>query len=239
MRKFNNDFIGYLTDTSLKFSGSDNEDRFEKNLKTQPHDWYYRNAEITYDYNDYGHRCKNLSEIDLDNYILFSGCSHTEGIGLELEKTFPYLISNTLGIDYYNLALGGSGIDTMAYNLIAWINTVKKPPKAVVITWTYETRFLSIHDDNSVTLNLAAATPAGRISPVNSTARFMILGEDIGYFASKKKLCQKMTRLCYNDSTIIETNVDDHSNFDFARDLMHLGIMSHQVIAKKILDKLK
>jgi hypothetical protein len=238
--RFNQGFIGYNPNQSLKFSGSDNEDRFEKHSKTQPQDWYYRNAEITYDYNEYGHRCKNVSEIDLDNYILFSGCSHTEGIGLELEKTFPYLISNNLGIDYYNLALGGSGIDIMTYNLIAWINTVKKPPKAVVITWTYETRFLSIRDDDSMSLNLAASAPlSGRISPVDNTSKFMILGEDIGYFASKKKLSQKMIRLCYNDSTIVETNVNNHSNFDFARDLMHFGIMSQQVIAKKILDKLK
>ena len=241
MRKFNNNFIGYPINTSMKFSGSDNEERFEKNLKTQPHDWYYRNAEITYDYNEYGHRCKNVSEIDLDNYILFSGCSHTEGIGLELEKTFPYLISNSLGIDYYNLALGGSGIDTMTYNLIAWINTVKKPPKAVIIFWTYETRFLSMHDDDSVTFRLPTVSGgklSRSISPVDNTSRFMILGEDIGYFVSKKKLLQRMVNLSYSDSNIIDMNITSYSNFDFARDLMHSGIMSQQVIAKKILDKL-
>jgi hypothetical protein len=238
MRKFNGNFIGYPANTSMKFSGSDNEDRFEKNLKTQPQDWYYRNTEITYDYNEYGHRCKNVSEIDLENYILFSGCSQTEGIGLELEKTFPYLVSNTLGIDYYNLSLGGSGIDTMTYNLIAWINTVKKPPKAVVIMWTYDIRFLTMDDNDNVKFNLVGKSSGGYISPVDNTARFMILGEELGYFTSKKKLCQRMVNLCYSDSTIIETSADSHSNFDLARDLMHLGNMSPQVIAKKILDNL-
>ena len=242
MRKFNGDFIGYVTNTSLKFSGSDHEDRFNKHLKTQPKDWYYRNVDITYDYNEYGHRCKNVSEIDLDNYILFCGCSHTEGTGLELEKTFPYLVSKTLGMDYYNLSLGGSGIDVMTYNSVAWSNIVKKPPKAVVIVWTYETIFLSIHDDDNLTLNLPTVGGGGvarRISPVDNTSRFMMLGEDIGYFVSKKKLFQRMVNLSYSDSNIIDMDITSYSSFDSARDLMHSGIMSHQVIAKKILDKLK
>lgn len=231
MRKFNNNFIGHVTNTTLKFSGSDNEDRFNENLKTQREDWYYRNVDITYDYNENGHRCKNISEIDLDNYILFCGCSHTEGTGLELEKTFPYLVSTALGMDYYNLSLGGSGIDVMTYNLVAWINTVKKPPKAAVLVWTYETRFLSIHDDN-VTLHQVAG-------PYNDLSRFMALGQQTGYFASKKELSKRMVRLCYSDSTIIDMDVMDHQKFDLARDLMHLGEMSNRVIAKKIVDKFK
>lgn len=232
MRKFNGDFIGYVTNTSLKFSGSDHEDRFNKHLKTQPKDWYYRNVDITYDYNEYGHRCKNVSEIDLDNYILFCGCSHTEGTGLELEKTFPYLVSNTLGMDYYNLSLGGSGIDVMTYNLVAWSNIVKKPPKAVVIVWTYETRFLSIHDDDNVALHQVAG-------PYTDSSRFMALGQQTGYFASKKELSKRMVKLCYTDATIIDMDVMDHQKFDLARDLMHLGDMSNTVMAKKIVDKLK
>lgn len=232
MRKFNNNFIGHNPNVLLKFSGSDNEDRFNKNLKTQPEDWYYRNVDITYDYNENGHRCKNISEIDLDNYILFSGCSHTEGTGLELEKTFPYLVSNTLGMDYYNLSLGGSGIDAMTYNLVTWINTVKKPPKAVVIVWTYEARFLSMHDDDNVELHQVAG-------PYTDSSRFMTLGQQIGYFASKKELSKRMTRLCYSDSNVIDMDVMDHQKFDLARDLMHSGDMSNKVMAKKIVDKIK
>lgn len=231
MHCFNSNFIGYNANTLTMFSGSDHKERFEQNLKTQPEDWYYRNVSIQYDYNEYGHRCKNISEIDLDNYILFSGCSYTEGIGLELEKTFPYLAANELGVDYYNLALGGSGIDAMTYNLIAWINTVKKPPKAVVIVWTYEPRFLLIENDK-VMFNLAS-------SPNDSITRFMALGGKIGYFSSKKELSRKMIELCYSDSTIVQMNADDIQEFDLARDLGHVGNMSHAIMAKKILNYLK
>jgi DNA polymerase III alpha subunit len=59
--------------------------------------------------------CKSINikieDIDLNNYILFIGCSHTEGIGLELQTTYPYLVSEELKCDYYNLGLGGTGID--------------------------------------------------------------------------------------------------------------------------------
>jgi hypothetical protein len=173
-----------------------------------------------------------VSEIDLDNYILFCGCSYTEGTGLELEKTFPYLVSNTLGMDYYNLSLGGSGIDAMTYNLVAWSNIVKKPPKAVIIVWTYETRFLSIHDDDNVALHQVAG-------PYTDSSRFMALGQQTGYFSSKKELSKRMTGLCYPDSTIVTMDVRDHQKFDLARDLMHLGDMSNKFIAKKIVDQLK
>ena len=42
---------------------------------------------------------------DQDNYILFIGCSHTMGVGLELEKTYPHILSEKLKMDYYNLAV--------------------------------------------------------------------------------------------------------------------------------------
>ena len=92
-----------FSNTTLAYRGLDSEENLHINLASQPNDWYYRNKTITYQYNEYGHRCKSIHDIDLDNYILFAGCSHTEGVGLELETTFPYLVSNQLGNDYYNM----------------------------------------------------------------------------------------------------------------------------------------
>lgn len=227
MSKFNGNFIGHDTNVSLKFSGSDNEDRFKENLRTQPDDWYYRFNEITYDYNAYGHRCKNIEDIDLDNYILFSGCSHTQGVGLELEKTFPYLVADSLGIDYYNLALGGSGIDVMTYNLIAWFNNIKKLPKAVIIVWTYEPRFSLVDDNDNLTFWLPSC-------PNGDVKKFMALGSNIGYFKTKKELSMRMVRSCYSETTLVELEPNAFIHYDMARDLGHHGIISQQLIAKKI-----
>ena len=56
---------------------------------------------------------ERAQEIILNNYILFTGCSHTKGVGLALEDTYPYLLAQKLNCDYYNLALGGTGQDVM------------------------------------------------------------------------------------------------------------------------------
>lgn len=229
--QFNNDFIGYTPNTVLKFCGSDNEDRFNKNLKTQPKDWYYRNVDITYEYNENGHRCKNISEIDLDNYILFSGCSYVEGIGLALENTLPYLMSSELNMDYYNLALGGSGIDTMTYNLIQWFNNVKKLPKAVIIIWSFPTRFLLVEPKS---INFVLPNNSER-----NLLHFMVMGDKLKYFNSKKILNAKMIRSCYRETKVIELETTDMVRFDLARDLGHYGIVSQHRLAKDIIKKLK
>ena len=73
MMQFNENFIGYQPNVTVKFSGGDQELFYEQNLIDQPDDWYYRSTDITYEYNSLGHRCKNIEDIDLDNYLLFSG----------------------------------------------------------------------------------------------------------------------------------------------------------------------
>jgi hypothetical protein len=61
---------------------------------------------IKYDLNSYGYRC---NEFD-DQEILILGCSQTEGHGLPLELTWPYLISKKMNKDYISLAKGGDGM---------------------------------------------------------------------------------------------------------------------------------
>lgn len=239
MRQFNQEFVGdRKPNKTLRYAGSDNENRYLHHLQIQPPDWYYRTTEITYKYNSLGHRCKNIEDIDLDNYILFSGCSHVEGVGLELEKTFPYLVANELGMDYYNLGLGGSGIDVMAYNLIIWLNTVKKLPKAVVILWTYEARFATIQD-NELTFHLPSNTDTKTGKFMSSSGKFMSLGNDINYFNSKKIFNSKIVNSCYSETKLIELESEDFVQYDKARDFMHRGIVSQQMLAEKILTKLK
>ena len=120
-------YIGADPDTQNKFIPGDNYDDFQKNCEKMPDDWYYRNVTITYDINRLGFRFKQPEHIDFDNYILFTGCSHTEGVGLELEKSFPYLISTHYKMDYVNLAASGTGIDILEYNLLTWLSKYKKP----------------------------------------------------------------------------------------------------------------
>lgn len=231
MMFFKDGFMGYAPDSSLKFSGGDAEYRYIANLENQPKDWYYRHTEITYNYNSLGHRCKNIEDINLDNYLLFTGCSHTEGIGLELEKTFPYVVSQTLGIDYYNLAIGGSGSDVMTYNLVVWLNTVKKLPRALIILWPDSARFV-INDEH-----LWSLINSGH-GLDKDFDRFLVLGDQIGYFNTKRELNEKLIKHCYNGTNIVSLGNREFIKVDLARDLSHFGIESNNILAKKIVNQI-
>lgn len=242
--EFNQGFIGYKPNQSLEFSGADNEEALAANLKKLADDWYYRTAEITYNHNSLGHRSIEPQNLNLDNYILFTGCSHTEGIGLELEKTYPYMVADELGYDYYNLAIGGSGIDVMMHNLSLWLGKVKEKPKAIIVQWPNEARFLL--SDELVN----KFRPMGSWTREEKITRFMVEGSINGFFSSRKKIAYKFID-SFNDAIKI-VNVDikyeaaeTMENFillpqlDRARDLVHFGIKSNQVLAKRISDTFK
>ena len=231
MIRFNENFIGCDPNVTVEFAGGDQSFMYEKNLAEQPDDWYYRFNKITYQYNSLGHRCKNIEDIDLDNYLLFTGCSHAEGVGLELEKTFPYIISEQLGMDYYNLALGGSGIDIMTYNLMMWLNTVKKLPKALIVLWPSNTRF-ALNDGEEVSLVNVSSDNEDHL-------RFLALGTDIGYFDSVRSVSERLINTCFNDTTVLNTELWALERFDLARDLAHAGIISNAYLAKKLIRQLK
>lgn len=232
--QYNNDFIGYKDlETIQHFSAGDNEDRYKHNLQSQADDWYYRFNEVTYNINKLGHRSKNIEDIDLDNYILFTGCSHTEGIGLELEKTFPYLTATDLGTDYYNLALGGSGIDVMTHNLMMWIHTVKKLPKALIIMWTQPTRFARLKECGKL---LSLEVPSCATSPDNE--KFMIIGDKINFFETVQSNSKKIINAAYTCKTIhIDTGILQRG--DKARDLAHAGIQSNRKVADQLVQELR
>jgi hypothetical protein len=243
--QFNQGFIGYVPNQSLRFSGSDKEKTFSDNLKKLADDWHYRTAEVTYNHNSLGHRSVEPKNLNLDNYILFTGCSHTEGIGLELEKTYPYLVADTLGCDYYSLALGGSGIDAMMYNLSVWLGKVKERPKAIVVQWPDESRFLLTGE------LVNELRPMGMWSREEEITRFMADGSVNGFFSSRKKIAYKFINSFSDDINIINIEFDATENtenvihvpyfghLDRARDLMHSGILANKKLANDLLTKLR
>lgn len=219
-----------MPDTVHMFSGGDQELMFLENLKTQPNDWYYRFHEISYNYNSLGHRSKNIDELDLDNYILFTGCSHTEGVGLELEKTFPYVTANALKMDYYNLALGGTGIDVMTHNLVIWANTVPKLPKALVILWPQPVRF-SIVNSYPIFPKIQSFLPGN--TPNSDYDRFMVLGEELRFFKSVQAMNTVLIENTYSRTKII--NLYNIPFCDKARDLSHGGIETNKSISDQVI----
>lgn len=214
----------------MEWVNGDTEEVYKKNLCTQPDDWYYKNKKIVYSYNSSGHRCKDIKDLDFDNYILFTGCSHTEGIGLELETTYPYLISKELNCDYYNLALSASGVDTLEYNLLHWFFQFEKKPKYVFIQWPDHSRFISVYPGYKHII------PNGSWCTEESEKKFFVAGESTGFFNARKYISFNLINNVI-DVPIITVNLASLQQYNFsslswrkldtARDLAHYGIKSH------------
>jgi hypothetical protein len=237
-----NDFIGMdQSNTIVPFLGGDFEETFQKNLLSVPADWYYHDVPITYQFNNLGHRSKNIDEIDLDNYILFTGCSHTTGIGLELEKTYPDIVSKKLGCDYYNMSMPGTGIDVLEYNLLTWFAKVKKIPKIVCVQWPDHSRYMSYHPEHEHMIE------RGTWDTQKDNIALVVNCEDSGLFYTRKRLAVNLINNVVN-CPIISFNFGsqqqyDLENFtmrriDLARDLAHAGIKSNEIFANNIYKKM-
>lgn len=240
--KFYDGFIGEdRASSTLEFSGGDNEDMFLENLKTQDADWYYRNAKIYYKFNSFGHRSVEIENLDFDNYFLVAGCSHTQGVGLELEKTYPYLLSEKLKIDYYNLGIGASGLDVMEHNLLLWFHRFKKKPKFVLLQWPDVSRYGScIQADGSHII------PMGAWQDDTVNKKFIIKGLENGMFFARKKLAYKLImetitcpiiNLSYSNQLGYDNDALHFKKVDVARDLSHLGMKSQLLITSALIEQ--
>lgn len=242
MTRINDGFIGNnTTNAKVDYTVGDDEQRYLENLAVQPKDWYYRTHKVTYSYNSLGHRCKNIEDIDTDNYILFAGCSHTEGIGLEIQKTYPYIVSKRLKADYYNLGVSGTGIDVMTHNLTMWYKTVAKPPKALVIMQPEPTRFVTSIEQDYLHERYSS-------DGLMDTARFIVDGDQIGFFETRYRLQMMLIYRLFDQCPIVEMawqpdedkeEVINLTWIDLARDTAHSGIISNHLAAEEVITRLR
>lgn len=93
-------------------------------------------------FNSRGHRCSEIEDIDLRNYILFAGDNVAVDFQNEIEKTYPYLISKILGMDYYNLAIFNGGVECLKFNLLSWLAKIKQQPKLIIISTEFLNSFV-------------------------------------------------------------------------------------------------
>lgn len=237
------DFIGYPENLrNSEFHGvSDSITKYHQSIKTLGTDWEYAKIKFNYVRNSLGHRSKDISQLDTKNYILCTGCSITEGIGIPVEDRYSNLLSSKLGCDLYNLGLGGTGNDVIFYNLVNWFSSIEHKPKLVIIQWTANIRF-STEKNNVIYTH-------GTWEEKN--IEFMDLGEKLNYFQSKtnfhKKLIYKMIDVPILELYAInkldnETTNQDEFIFppdkyiDYARDRMHPGRETNKHYADTIYD---
>ena len=130
----------------VNFTGSDTEELFVENLKTQPENWYYRHHEVKYTLNSLGYRTKQFDNIDWENSIVMFGCSFVHGVGVTDEHTIPYFLEQLSGRPVINMGIGGASIQTTFHNSII-LNDSKYPtPKVIVNVLPALSRYLKYED---------------------------------------------------------------------------------------------
>lgn len=242
MKLYKHGFIGH-DDASITIPWTDPASirRYSELVIENSPEWHFIQTPCTYTYNSLGHRSKEIEEVDLDNYILTLGCSHTEGVGIEEEKRYTPLLANKLKCDYYNMGVGGTGMDVVVHNLVTWFAVIPKKPKLVVIQWPEFTRILTGTDSKHL-------QPRGLWNGNEDYKKFISLGIDLEYFEAKKILNDSLAKavvkdiplvyfglqriIPFNDDTIIRPMVDK------ARDMGHPGNKSNQLFADSIYDHL-
>lgn len=141
------------------------------------------------EYNSLGHRCKEISEINLKNYILFAGDNIGLGLGTPIEKTYPYITAKNLNIDYYNLCIFNGGLDSIRHNLIAWFAKIRQKPKALIISCEFLNSLL-VTDQNydqwsTIDLN------------DDYVRDFINAGNNSGFFTARNVLAEKqLSNVC-------------------------------------------
>ena len=255
MAMLRNGYVSYhhFSNSTLDWIYDSEKTAYDKNLSTAPADWYYRTNAASYKFNNNGHRCENPEEINFNNYALFTGCSYTYGVGVALEKSYPYLASQKLNLDYYNVAIGGCGQDTAFFNLMNWLTTYDKWPQLIVFQWPHYLRVLSLIgsiDQNSAVMN-------GNWHPEKKITEFLIAGEEIRYLQTRQlMLMNTIDNLVKNKTKIIHViNKNPHEDHDLipkfdnivrwqyasndtpARDFSHPGNETHETIANNIVSK--
>jgi hypothetical protein len=118
------------------------------------------NYDIEYKFNKYGHRTKDIEDLEED-FLLTFGCSYTEGIGLRTDQIWTHALKNHLNLDLYNCSKGATGMDIQYYNTTLWKTNKLPLPKLVIAQWPQKTRkmFASNDDDGYVGLRDMSETP--------------------------------------------------------------------------------
>lgn len=236
-----NGLIGYENTGETEFSlyGTDSEKVYIDNLKTQPKDWFYRDNRFRYIRNSNGHRSVEVFELPKD-FILFAGCSLTEGIGVKLQDSYADKVANHFNLGYYNLALNGAGPDLVSHNLSMWFKNIKLLPKYVVIQWPSPHRVFYKSSNNVYPLGPWSCKP-NTVDVISNNAweayGSMITTDFFEHYIEIFKSTFKPL-LEISNIKVFQFTAEDIEIIDYARDLKHPGIESHNKLAEKVIQYL-
>jgi hypothetical protein len=206
--------------------GTDTEELFHQNLKSQPEDWQWRSQQITYKLNSQNYRAPEWSDVDWSNSIVMFGCSQVFGVGVDEDQTLSYYLSQLLNKPVINLGIPGGS------SMALWINTEKLlkhgiNPLAVIYNWPSANRTAELID-NKKNLN---SGPWILNWPQPRFGKEWVLHPTHGFEYAKYALmsvqrswsCPQL-HYCWDHDTAKFLGIPRMANkLDYARDCLHEG----------------
>jgi hypothetical protein len=121
-------------------------------VDTMPADFtkpQYKDQKVEYRYNQDWFRSENFKNEHDGLHILFTGCSNTEGIGVNIENTWSYLLYKEIATQhqvdgYFNLSRSGSGVHITLHNLMVYVKKYGAPDYLFMLlpnilrSWKYD-----------------------------------------------------------------------------------------------------
>jgi hypothetical protein len=229
---------GYAGKT-VAWCPSDSEIAFNQNManantraKLEEYGWTKDN--ISYTFNKEGFRADEFTD-GVDDSVLFLGCSHTVGIGLDLESTWSYKVAHSLGLRRYNLAIGAGSADTCFRLAHHWIPRLR--PKYVMMLTPAATRIELVKDKDFLQF-------LSGMHPHVTTSGFYEhwLSNSANFELNRLKNVMGVRTICNGIGTpLVEIPIDKLFNRTMtpsARDLMHPGREWNEAVAGRFLEKL-
>ena len=183
---------------------------------------------VRYKFNRYGFRCQDFESVPS---IVFLGCSLTVGIGLNVESTWPTLVSDNLGLACYNLGIGGSSNDTAFRFAKHYIGLLK--PKFLCWLQTDKHRLEIIDDSQHIVTNLMANDVSNNFYGNDNFVKQWFSStsnQDLNLDKNTLAIQQLCSSAGIHFSAIKRSEI---KTLDLARDLMHPGKQSYKHIAEQ------
>lgn len=229
----------------LDFFSTDTIELYQKNISEnyetmKSFNWI--DTKFNYKFNSLGFRSDEFT----DHSILFLGCSITQGIGMPVEKIFPTLVSRKLDMPCINLGIERTSANTafrLAYHFLP-----KLKPKIVVATLLYPHRLELLLPDKAIHF-----IPNIKYQQRDSySAKYYVdyydkwLSSVENSTLNYKKNILAINQLCdlngikfVNYTDFIQQDKAASMMLDStsrARDLVHPGESTHQLLAKQLLE---
>ena len=189
---------------------------------------------ITYSYNSEGFRDR---EFDVRPAGIALGCSHTQGVGLGADSTWPSQLAQMTNTHIWNLGISGAALDTCYRILDYWIQHLNT--KFVVCLVPDAARY-EIFDRNWTNI-----LPVMESFPewLKSYQKNWIAFEENAILAQRKNL-QAMQYICIQHGVSFFYEFYDPNKFADAananaRDLLHCGHTVHTQIAGEFYQQYK